>query len=267
MNDLDLTPRQEAPGSDSNTTFLSLFLLVLAFFILLISISSFEKVKAKALMDSLASSFPSVLPVNQPVTFTGQTGEIFNAQQHQEQLADVFATSIQVTKVETVVPGRQMRLLLNADSLFLDDKAEIRPAQYPLLDRVVASLSNRPPGLRFDVEFVVGSEYAGGKSLPIGQTLAMARAGAFAREMRNRGAPPDSVSIGMKAGDPREVAMYFYTRGIDENRVKITGEDPPKKEPAKTEPTKTEPTKTDDVPKATAPLPPLPPSAGTEAAP
>ena len=39
------------------------------------------------------------------------------------------------------------------------------------------------------MEFVTGSEYAVGDSLPIAQTLEMARAGAFARAMASRGVP------------------------------------------------------------------------------
>jgi len=61
---LPSTPDQQGPGSGSSSIFLflSLFLLVLAFFILLVSISTVENVKSQAVMDSLTSTFTTVLP-------------------------------------------------------------------------------------------------------------------------------------------------------------------------------------------------------------
>ena len=115
-----------------------------------------------------------------------------------------------------------MRLLLKADSLFFDGEARIRPAIYPLLDRTVASLSNRPRGLRFDLEFMIGTPPSeDGKTMPVKQTLEVERAGAFARAMNERGIPPDSLSIGMRPGHLGEIVIYFYTRDIEATRLRF----------------------------------------------
>ncbi|MCZ6606840.1 MAG: hypothetical protein O7A64_04130, partial [Alphaproteobacteria bacterium] len=91
--------------------------------------------------------------------------------------------------VEIVQPGRVMRVVMPADALFLLGGTEIRPARFPLLDRLVAALSGRPPGVRFDMEFLIGSAYTPDNDLPLRQTLEMARAGAFARAMLSGGTP------------------------------------------------------------------------------
>ena len=82
------------------------------------------------------------------------------------------------------------------------------------MDRVIASLSERPPGYHFDMEFIIGSDGDGSGygTLPVTQTLQMARAGVFVRSMLARGVPPDTVSVGIRKGNPNSVTMWFYIR-------------------------------------------------------
>jgi hypothetical protein len=224
MDDYETIPRQPTAGGGGQTVplFLGLYLLVLAFFILLVSISTPESIKAKAVMDSLTSAFTTIIPPSTDLSvFTSNEGEILAGKSFQSQVNDVFATSLQVAKIKVVQPGRLMRVELTSTSLFLDDEATIRPGQYPLLDRLVATLSSRPTGMRYDMEFIIGSPYAVGKSLPIGQTLEMARAGAFVRDMLSRGAPADSVSIGIKPGEPEQIVIWFFVRFSDEERLRF----------------------------------------------
>ena len=209
-------PSTTIRGGNITALFLGLYLLVLAFFVLLVSISTPEEVKSKAVMDSLSSTFAPILPPSTDLTtFTAREGEVVAAQM-QSAIKGIFTTSIQVAKVEIINPGKLMRVLLPADSLFFPDTAEIRKGQQPLLDRVVATLSSVPRGMRHDMDFVIGSPYAEGNVLPTGQTLNLARAGVFARELMKRGAPPGSVSIGLRPGDPGEIVIWFHVRFRDE---------------------------------------------------
>lgn len=212
----------EGHGGSSIALFLALYLLVLAFFILLVSISTIEEVKSQAAMDSLTSSFTTILPPSLQLTaISNSEGDVIAGQQFQEQVTNIFSTTIQVVSVDVIQPGRLMRIQLNSDVLFEPEKTDIREANHPLLDRIVASLSGRPPGFRYDMEFVIGSSYEAGKIMPIGQTLEMARAGAFVRTMLERGAPPDSVAVGIQPGDPKRCSIWFYVRSSDETRLKF----------------------------------------------
>jgi hypothetical protein len=109
-----------------------------------------------------------------------------------------------------------MRVTMDADALFLADSTEIREAQIPMVDRIIASLNGRPPGLRYDMEFVIGSGVSAAGELPTGQTLQMARAGSLVREMLARGVPPDTNSIGLQGGATNKITMWFYVRSTDE---------------------------------------------------
>jgi len=224
MNDLDgqIEP-QDSKAPSTVALFLGLYLVVLAFFILLVSISSVEDTKSQKVMDSLSSTFTSLMPPTADLTsFTAKDGDILAGQEFQQQVTGIFATALGVDKIEVIQPGKQMRLLLNADTLFFKDEARIRPAMYPLLDRTVASLSNRPTGLRFDLEFMIGTPtLADGKTMPVKQTLEIERAGAFARAMNERGIPPDSLSIGMRPGHLGKIVIYFYTRNIEATKLRF----------------------------------------------
>ena len=224
MYDLKNEFETEDPPSrpDIVPVFLGLFLLVLAFFIMLVSISTFEEVKSSRVMDSLTSTFTTVLPpTSDPVDFNAKDGDILAGEAFQEQITSIFSTAIQVENIEVVQPGRLMRLQMRVNVLYLDGQTTVREDQYPLLDRIVAVLSNRPPGLRQDMEVIIGSRVTEGVSLPVGQTLEMSRVGELARLMVSRGAPPDAISVGLKPGDPNEISIWFWVRGVQETAVRF----------------------------------------------
>ena len=199
--------------------FLSLFLLVLVFFIVLVSISAREDLKSTKVMNSVASTFASearsaTLLADLPDA-KGQemAGHLFH-----KRIAKLVSERLRVAKVTVVRPGEVMRVTLPADSLFHSGTADIREFQDSLLDRIVAELSSRPPGLYFELELEIGGRYPIGADLPIGATLEVNRAGAFARRMLALGAPPNAVSVALGPGDARDVKLTFLVRGRDSNR-------------------------------------------------
>lgn len=214
-------------GPNTVALFLGLYLVVLAFFILLVTISTVEETKSKKVMDSLSSAFTSIVPPSADLqNFKSKDGDVLAGQEFQQQVTGIFSAALGIDKIETVQPGRQMRLVLRADSLFFQNEARIRPAMFPLLDRAVAALSSRPAGLRYDMEFVIGTTTAkDGKTMPVEETLEVRRAGAFANEMNARGIPPDSLAVGMRPGHVGEVMIWFYTRDIEKSKLQFKEED------------------------------------------
>ena len=208
------------------TLFLALYLVVLAFFIVLVSISSPEKVKSRAVMDSLTSVFASVVPPKTSLTaFAADEGDVIAAREFQRTISNMFATQLRVAKVEEVQPGRLMRVSLPVEAMFLSGQAVLRENRLSLLDRIVAAISVRPPGLRFDLEFVVGRSPGRDASSLASPTAEINRAGAFARQMLARGAPPDSISVAVGPGDPGQAMITFYVRSLDDAAVSFDGTD------------------------------------------
>ena len=215
---IEMTP--VSAGSSTMSLFLALYLLVLAFFILLVSFSTLEDVKAKTVMKSLTATFSTVLPSTDPTALQSEDSSA-SGQAFQEQVTGIFGTSLQVDKVEIVQPGKLMRITVPTDALFQPGKAKVREAQTALLDRIIATLSGRPPGMRHDLELVMASRFVKDKDLSTERNLVLRRTDAFVQEMLSRGVPPDSVTVGVKPGNPHQIIMWFYVRSIDELRENL----------------------------------------------
>jgi len=226
-------PTEERQNSSNVALFLSLFLLVLAFFILLVAISTVEDVKSGAVMDSLSSTFSKTrLDVTDPTDYSAMDGDLLPGHQFQEQITTLFATTLQVAKVEIVRPGRFMQVSVPTETMFANDDVRLRPVVIPLFDRIVATLSGQSPGVHFEMEFVVGVNYTQDGELPIDQSLAMLRASGVVEELTARGVPPNAISIGLREGGLDTVTINFYVRDDDELRLLYLARDaqpaPPK---------------------------------------
>lgn len=215
---MDERKEASSPEEESKRTasmFLSVYLLLLAFFIVLNSISTFQEVRAQAVMDSLTSTFATLLP-SRSTTNPSQTGRLLGARETLKKLGEVFETAIPAAKVRVVQAGLLLQVTLPVDALFLAEKPDIRPAQGALLNRIAAALGSPPGGVRYEMVMLLGSTYAEGGGLPIGETLAMARAGTIGREMMRRGAAPETVAVGIEAGDPMIARVLFRVLGEED---------------------------------------------------
>ena len=222
MNDFESVHTARVGGSSTITLFLGLFLLVLAFFIVLVSISTIEETKSQEVMDSLTSTFADLTaPATDPTDFSSKSGQVLSPEAFQQHISGVFTTSVAVDKVEIVQPGRVMRVDLRTHELFVVDKPEVRNTRLDLLDRITGSLSASPPGFRFEMSFLIGSVLSEDDTLPVEQSLDAKRAGVFARTMIARGAPPTSISVGVVPGNPLDVSIYFYVREEEAARLQF----------------------------------------------
>ncbi|MBI4183077.1 MAG: hypothetical protein HY521_03650 [Proteobacteria bacterium] len=215
--DDDDAPKKPQTADPSIALFLSLYLLLLAFFILLNTLSTLEDVRAKKVMDSLISAFSSLIPPStKPVPFTSQQGEAFTPLQAMERLGNLFTTAIPVAQVNVVQPGRQMYIRMHPEALFETDSATIRPGLGPFLERLAAALAARPPGYRNELEFLINTPYEPGNKLPETPSLEVARAGNFARQLLERGAPKSVLRVGLKPSPVKNLEFFFYLHADDE---------------------------------------------------
>lgn len=204
-------PAPQARPNPSLSIFLGLYLLVLAFFILLVSLSTIEEMKARAVMDSLSATFGNARPSGTSVgPGNGDPALLF-----ERDLTATFASLVHVAEVEIVKPGRIMRASLPLAAVFADDAAELRPALDPLLDRVVAAVSSPPGGLVVSLELALApAAEAAEPGLPA------ARVDGFAREMLARGAPPDRLAIALA---PHAEGRVWLTFAIEPPRRPAAG--------------------------------------------
>lgn len=203
------TPTREE-GNKTGTLFLSLFLLILAFFIVLVSISRVQDSKTNAVKQSLGTTFTKIMD-SSVSDFTVKDSDDPAGKEFQEEITTIFTTHLQVAKVEIVQPGSLMVARMPISAFFQDDGTKINPNVFEFLDRTVAILGSRPPGTHFDMQFIIGVPEG---LIPIEQTTELGQLGNFAREILSRGAPPDSISVGLYPGEPEQITIRYYVRSI-----------------------------------------------------
>lgn len=215
-----VTPAHVNPNNGSIVLLLSLFLLLLVFFIVLNAQSVQTVQKVKAVAASLEKTFPSF--VIDPrlrdgsQTVASRAGTVF-AVERLDGVGTLFATAVSVAKVETVSPGRLLEVRLPADDLFLSGTMTLRPDRQGLLDRVVDALRDSRQGERMELDALLGIGPTGTPSQPPGP---VARGGALARALIADGAPPQNVTVGIERGDPGDVRLLFTLRLADDPPVR-----------------------------------------------
>ncbi|HYD30407.1 MAG TPA: hypothetical protein VEB64_06055 [Azospirillaceae bacterium] len=216
---------RQGPDSTSQNAglllYLSLYFLLLAFFVLLNAISLRDHQKVEAVLGSVGRTFTidPRLNIDPEVTATREAG--LAALQGLVKLSEVFDREALFARIDHVVPARTLAVDLPADVLFVRDGAAVRPERRALMDRIAETLRNRPTGWRIDVEAVVATTPPPGKSAPIVREAALTRAAQLARTLVAAGAPADSVSVGLERGEAGRVRMRFFAHVLEPVRGKI----------------------------------------------
>ena len=192
---------------------LSLYLLLLAFFVILFNISKAEQFKTTVVTDSLNSTFASQgRATENPAPLASALGRIVADPAFQRRIGELITAEIPISEVREIKPGTILEARVPIDALFSGD--DVAPDRLPLTERLAGALGGAPPGLHYDLDFMVGiaadtEPDAGGGH----RTLSMVRAGHLAARLVAAGAPPGQVAAGLERGDPNWARMLFYVRG------------------------------------------------------
>lgn len=203
--------------------FLSLYLLLLAFFILLNTISQREQRRSQMAIGSVAATFRAPLPT-EVVDLTTSTGRgvLASADPFHRQIKKVFEDTLPIDAEKVISNGNVMRISVPADNVFHPNSESFRTEIATLLEGIADGVTKRDPGVRFEVEMVIES----GSSVPAIEgdrlPLPLRRAGAFARRMRSAGVAAHSVIVGIGPGSSDDIQFSFYAREIDRSRVSFT---------------------------------------------
>ncbi|TNE66484.1 MAG: hypothetical protein EP335_03395 [Alphaproteobacteria bacterium] len=217
-------------GSDNTMgLFVALYLILLAFFIVLTSVSNQAVVRAAAAMQS----------VNKTFARDGQT-DVPEVRPSDSDTAaqDTVLSSVQRSFLsEFEIEGRFLRSGGNVfevqfpqDYLFAKGSFQVRSDMGPFLDQLVAAVRSAPPENRQEVAFLFGAG-AGpvSREMTRSQEFAVRRAGALARYLREQGMPSGTFSAGFAAipeGDVvavfrsslnRDETMKFSQQGTDQD--------------------------------------------------
>lgn len=189
---------------------LSLYLLLLAFFIVLYNTSRFDASRAAAVGESLTSTFkPTEGRRGEARQNTSQEGTLAGDEVVLEHVGDLVRTQLGVTRVRVVRAGRLMVAWLPAARMFEPGRAELRSDTGRFVSGLAEILGQAPIGRRHKVDIRVGSKVITPDQLKSGVPLTVARAARFAEALLSRGALPGTVRSGVAFSNPDDVEMIF----------------------------------------------------------
>lgn len=211
--------------------FLGLYLILLAFFIMLNTISSLSASKSAAAVGSVNSTFRSDSRIE---ALTGDSLLLVRgAGQLDRNLLGAVRASFSGTfpneEIDETVIGTAVRFVVSADSIFQPGSPAVQKEASDLFARLATSLESSVLGFRNEVEVVVRT----GEDLPSPESpehrLLVERSGALAREMLANGVHARAFQTGLRAGAPGTIAFFF--RQTDETAPVLSFEGQPIFEP------------------------------------
>lgn len=213
--------KNNAQNDAGTITFLSLFLLLLAFFILLNALSTIEETKTREVLTSVAATFRSVVDSDtQAQILVSDLGPTPEAHEVLDALEQLWVTSVPITRVERLTGGQVMQLTIPVNELFLGGQPVLRADRDPLIDSTALVLARKAGATLTEVQIVFGVEARPEMLSPPESQLAAERAGKVAAAFVDHGTPEDRIGVGLRDGDPKLMRIRFEIR--DAARAQVT---------------------------------------------
>jgi hypothetical protein len=199
--------------------FLSLYLVLIAFFILLTAMSSFTPNKAREALASVRAAFPSALAFGVPQDHT--TTQFVEAERsYAEQVGRLLVAAFPEAALDRPARGTQIEATVPVASLFKAGSSELTPAADKVLKPLAQLLSAGSEAGVLSVECLLPGPAA--MAVPV-ERLSLARASAMARRLIGFGAPPAAIAAGLDGGDGERARLLFYVRPADAPRLDFKG--------------------------------------------
>lgn len=210
----------EPPGNGSEgeaapfvVLFLGLYLITLAFFVLLNAMARPEEARMRAVLDSVASAFTSDRGLAAIPNHLASDGGLDVAPL--EEVRALFESLVPLARVAVYDPSGRMAVELPAAHVFVRDTARIRKNRAPFLERLAAILRRPLPAARLEVEMLLGLGGAGEDDADAGRLLGVRRAAALVGALEQRNVASRQLVAGVGPGDPAQIRLLFNLRFMD----------------------------------------------------
>lgn len=212
--------KSDSPNNSGNLIFLSLFLLLLAFFILLNALSTIEESRTRKVLTSVATTFRSVVDskaqANILISELGPTPEPYEVLDALEQL---WVTAVPITRVERLTRGQLMQLTVPVNELFLGGKPALRADREELFDRMSLLLGLKAKQSVTDAQVVFGIDRYEDVLTTAEGRLTIERVGRIAAAFARHDAPEERIGVGMQEGDAKMLRLRFEIRDASLSQV------------------------------------------------
>ncbi len=211
-----------ATDADSGTGMvlhLALFILLLAFFILLNALSSLKDDKVGVVLESVDKAFSRTAEMGGTAGDIDRPGLIAEAATAIRRIGDQVLAEIPLAKLETRETPDGDRFVLTVPETELFQGRDLRGDRTGLLHRVADVLAPRQVGIQVRLEALMSAGTGGDPA------EAVARAGALARGLVHTGAPAGALTIGLEPGGTAgTVRLLFGIHDPETGAVRLSAE-------------------------------------------
>jgi hypothetical protein len=201
--DLDAPKSQPSPALNTRSL-VGLFLMMLALFILLVSISRPTQERARAVMFGIAAAFnPNAASGIGRSALDLPRGDAPTAG-FLPDMGRLVATAIPLADTEETRDGKRLRIVVPASSLFTLGSDELKPDAETLLASIAQAMARQPAGFRYELEFLVA------RGVSPERKMAINRAGLVGRALVSAGTPINCISVGLLAST-RDTAIFLFS--------------------------------------------------------
>ena len=206
---------------------LSLFLIILAFFIMMNTISQRQGSRTQGVLESISGSFKELSDstiITLDIADQGAGQEA--APGFETSIEELFESAFPLARVEASEMFDQIEITLPLDSMFAPGGTVIQGRNEAVLDRLADILGYGAPGKIHEVEALLpwppSPESDGADELETDSgasradaLLAVNRAGALARALTARGVSSAAIAIGIERRPSDSLRLLFVTRTVE----------------------------------------------------
>ena len=217
MNEEGSIPVQQAPGGVAVATYVSLFLLLFVFFIVLVSISEVQHPRARAVIDSVDAAFghlPSALGLVEPPS--PPRPEAVGVEGFARDVTGLLTGFAPLARSTLAAPGDSfLEISLPEDAVFEPGSATPKGEVLPTLDRLALMLQQRGPGpaVRMIWRAMLPADAPEDGAA---ERLAGLRAATVAARLYAEGCPGDALAIAVERGGGPAIRIDFAAVGGDQ---------------------------------------------------
>jgi hypothetical protein len=212
---IDMSESMTGPVNEKNANaviFVSLYLLLLAFFIFLHSVSVLQDDRVRSVLGSVNIAFAGLsqdTPADQQKMLSGeeQGTQAFHAK-----LKNVFETAIPLVESRFTKGGTRLQFTVPIRQLFAYRSVEMRNTLGTFLDDIAETLIARNNNIGTDLEILIGTGMALPELADISEDIAAQRVSHLSQVLMEAGVPSRNISIGMAAGDAGLIHFSFFLR-------------------------------------------------------
>lgn len=200
----------QAQSNSHIVALLSLKILLLAFFILLNALSSFEEERRAAVVESVREAFQGLVPAEYSASSVpGGAGVFEGANDAYAALKQLFSTNLELVEDRNASGALTLQVDLAIEDIFEDQGVALRPEGDEIV-RVVAGVLGEQSraGTQYQVDVLYGVGSSDG-----GSPEAVMRAGALVRQLERLGLAPEHLSTGLMPGLSDRVRLHFTLEG------------------------------------------------------